>query len=413
MHLQLKMGQDTAEYIHYPNKTNKKKKNKENNMTEQTQITDFARYMSDICTVNDGIDVINQVSERIEITNSDRLRRIMMQSTPRGNHDDWIYKYQSNFEQPAIWNNDTGIRSISEQEYLQQQGIEISKSLDSTYINKEKEHIADMIIKYTPLKFYNDNNNYDNSNTNNYTKVLENIINSYSSISPFVKTNYISSIMKSYSKNLIEDIITNFIVGNYFRKYQKSIPISIKLDGFDKDKIADNFTITLKHISHDIIITTTINNIDNFSMLKRLGDLHRNNYIFGRTTVYTQRKIDSKIFGTQNVGFGSENRPSSEKLNRYVNGFQEPDEIVELRGREEINEVEKLTSMIISNKNLIEELIKTFLNGNELKTMLELNKQFLDLTAKFGTINQYHEEFNTSIENIKLINKIINESRDI
>lgn len=316
--------------------------------------------------------------------------RITYLSTPMGDTENSIYNSLRN-------------------QYLQEWEPKITyeqakENYKNEYIN---EYIEDMIEKYLPKK----NEFYQRLNTK-YENLLKSIIIEYSNVNCFERTQYSSDVIKSYSKYLLEETIKNFFIGNYFRKYQKSIHIGVSILGFnDESRSSDNFLIEISNEEYKIKIVSSINCLEKFLLSKTLGDFKTGFSSVNSIKIVSELK-QSKIVlnATREDGFNSF---SNKKINQYLTNFSEPDEIVEIRNREKISELEKLTSIIKSNSILICSLLKLYLNGNELRTMLSLNQKVLDLVLQFGTQEKYKNELYSSIENIEMIRNIIRERKDI
>jgi hypothetical protein len=224
---------------------------------------------------------------------------------------------------------------------------------------------------------------------------------------------YVSKIIDDLAKDRIHMLFKTFIKHNYKKMFDKELNIDMtKIESRDN---SSKIVFSIQTRSYNIEITFITNyNLD--EIYDR--DLHssRNKLTTFDTKIYVNLKETCAY--SQTIDYAGNNRNELERQADPVRSLARTTSFVEPALNSEISnvrietiEVEKIISIFKANKFYFEDIIRMYLNNNELKTLLYLFKDTLYLLKESGV--RVAQEINFYANAIRNLAKILTVNGDL
>lgn len=238
-----------------------------------------------------------------------------------------------------------------------------------------------------------------NGYNHNMQKLLQNYF--YPQLTGKKNTRYLSIAFDQLTKEFMIAIFEDYIKIEYKKLFDKDLETSMKVSKVEivEDGVTE-FHITIETNYHNIILKFVTNfSYESFSQ----RSMHHSNKNLTTYDLIMELNQKEKLSYNSGVDFSRstaelerQSRPEAYIHNSSVGN--KPNLFIELRQqRREIDMVEKLFSFLKTNKNYFEDIIRIYLNRNELISFLYMSKTMLNQKCINNLNCDYHLNKNTNI----------------
>lgn len=254
--------------------------------------------------------------------------------------------------------------------------------------NKFKEEYKLKLKLRKDLKLNKDRNIKHHSlnryNQNGYDSYVEEIINKHFKRNTMFRSRYTKDLLSSSVERLSKELISIVFENGFFKTFEKEIKIEVVNFEYEKEQ----FIVTLKHMFGSTKITFVTN--------RNLNLLDTDSIGFNpdrRLTTYSLT-IDTTITEEMPIRVNSRFSASQSELKRQASAYDSLENTIKHNPqsstielptiRNGLHNMEKLISYIHSNVKFIEDVVRIYIDKEELEAFLYMSKTKLEYLSDIG-----------------------------